>query len=78
MLLELSCASTVPFALSSLGGNARRQHIAQLDAALIERIDIQARPLGKDAVFVKRGHWPAFTQRTSISGPHRSSAICRF
>src|SRR5216110_904139 len=37
-----------------LAGDARREHLAELDAPLVERVDVPDRSLHQDAVLVQR------------------------
>ena len=54
LLVELSWASLGSVLLSSSGNDALGQDLAELDAPLIERVDVPDRALGKDAVLVER------------------------
>ena len=58
-----------------LGNDALRQHLAQLDAPLIERVDIPDRPLGKDAVLVERDQLPERLRRQALGQNRVGRAI---
>ena len=53
MFVELSCVSTGSPWLVSSGTIRCRQHLAQFDAPLIERVDLPDRPLREHAVLIE-------------------------
>ena len=54
MLVELSCLSLGSCCGFQFRDDALGQHFAQLDAPLVERVDVPDRALGEDAVLVER------------------------
>ena len=53
-MVELSCSSLGSVGALQLGDDPLGQHLAQLHAPLVERIDVPDRALGEDAVLVER------------------------
>ena len=54
MFVELSCFSAGVVRALELGDDRLRQHLAQLHAPLVERVDVPDRALREDAVLVER------------------------
>ena len=74
--VELSCASSGSSAASSSPTIRWRQHLAELDAPLVERVDAPDRALREDAVLVERDELAERRGRQALERGACSSAGC--